>query len=132
VNAQESRQLKAGDKVRLNIHPRDNGTVIENSGENVLISWKDGTRTLTAHAGMAHVIRRRLGARDLLKLAPLVALALVYGFLQLKDVEGEARHAAAPVARVAQRAETIPAGSAPREQSEAPAPVKSEGGEGGN
>ena len=126
MNAQESRQLKAGDRVRLNIEPRDDGTVIENSAENVLIGWKDGTRTLTAHADMAHVIRRRLGLRDLLKLGPLVALALLFGFLQLKDVQREARHAADPVAQVAQRAETIPTGSDPRERSEAPAPVMSE------
>ena len=126
MNAQESRQLKAGDRVRLNIEPRDNGTVIENSAENVLIKWKDGTRTLTAHAGMGHVTRPRPGLLGLLKLAPLGVLALAIGFYQLKDGEHEASPAAKPVTQVAQRAETIPAGSAPREQSEAPAPVMSE------
>jgi hypothetical protein len=86
MNVQESRQLKAGDKVRLNSNPRDTGTVIENSAENVLIGWKDGTRTLTAHAGMGHVARQRRGLLGLFKLAPLAVLVLVYGFLQLKGV----------------------------------------------
>jgi hypothetical protein len=83
VNAQESRQLKAGDRVRMDVEPRDDGIVIENSAENVLIKWKDGTRTLTAHAGMGHVTRPRPGLRGLLKLAPLVALALAFGFYKL-------------------------------------------------
>ena len=83
MNVQESRQLKAGDKVHLNIEPRDDGIVIEDSAENVLIKWKDGTRTLTAHVGMGHVIRPRPGLRGLLKLAPLVALALAFGFYKL-------------------------------------------------
>ena len=108
MDAQESRQLKAGDRVRLNVEPRDDGTVIENSGENVLIRWKDGTRTLTAHAGMGHVIRPRVGLRGLLKLAPLVVLALGFGFLQLKDLAREESRTADPVVQVTQQVQTLP------------------------
>jgi len=86
MNMQESRQLKAGDKVRLSSNPRDTGVVVENSAENVLINWKDGTRTLTAHASMGHVSRQSRGLFGLLKLAPLVVLVLVFGFLQLKGL----------------------------------------------
>ena len=110
MNVQESRQLKAGDKVRQSSNAKDTGFVIENSAENVLIHWQDGTRTLTAHAGMAHVMRvveGRLGLGSLLKLAPVVALVLGFGFYQLKGMERDASPAAKPV--VVQRIQPLPA-----------------------
>lgn len=109
MNTQESRQLKAGDWVCLSSNPQDTGFVIENSTENVLIHWHDGTRTLTAHAGMGHVMRvseRRSVLRNLLKLAPVIALVLGFGFYQLKDMERDASPAANPV--VAQRVQALP------------------------
>ena len=122
MNVQESRQLKAGDQVCQKSNPRDTGAVIENSADNVLVQWKDGTRTLTAHARMGHVARvteRRLGLK-LLKLSPVFALVLGVGFYQLKDVVArDATPAANPVA--AQRAQPLSAIGDP-----APAPAVTE------
>ena len=98
MNVQQSRQLKAGDRVCQARNARDIGVVLENSAANVLIDWKDGTRTLTAHAGMGHVTRvaeRRL-AVTLLKLAPVFALVLGLGFYLLKEAQRDATAGATP------------------------------------
>ena len=110
MNMQESAQLKAGDRVCQASNPRDTGVVAENSAGNVLINWKDGTRTLTAHAGMGHVLRvdgRRSALRSLLKLAPAIALVLGLGFYQLKVAGHDESPATTPA--VTQRVQAQPA-----------------------
>ena len=53
----QSKLLKAGDRVRWGLTTTDFGTVAETTWNGVTIDWDDGNRTSIAHNDMARVER---------------------------------------------------------------------------
>jgi hypothetical protein len=55
MTAEQSKKLKAGDRVCFNSDASDVGTVIATETRYVTIKWQDGHRSLTGHKNMQRV-----------------------------------------------------------------------------
>ncbi len=57
MTREQSKLLKAGDRVRWGLTTTDFGTVVETTWTGVTIDWDDGNRTPIAHNDMKQVER---------------------------------------------------------------------------